>query len=50
MNRAKLFIALLGFLLAIGGIALDNRYLVWAAMALLGASLALRLFLRKRND
>lgn len=50
MNRARLFVALLGFLLAIGGIALDNRELIWAAMALLVASLALRLYLRKRDN
>lgn len=50
MNRARLIVALLGLLVAIGGIALDNRYLIWAAMALLSASLALRLYLKKRDS
>ena len=45
---ARLFLAVLGFLLAGAGVALDNRYLVWAAMAVLAAALAVRLYLRRR--
>jgi len=49
MNRAKLFLALLGFLLAVIGVALDHRPLVWAAISVLAAALALRLYLRRRD-
>ncbi len=42
--------AVLGFLLAGAGVALDNRPLVWAAMVLLGAALAIRLVLRRRGS
>jgi membrane glycosyltransferase len=49
MNRVRLFSALLGFLLAVAGIAVDNRLLVWAAMVVLAVALALRLRARKRG-
>ncbi|MBP6668970.1 MAG: hypothetical protein KA180_05945 [Gemmatimonadales bacterium] len=45
----RLFFAVLGFLLAGAGVALDSRYLVWAAMAVLAGALALRLYLRRRG-
>jgi hypothetical protein len=48
MNRVRLFSALLGFLLAVAGIALENRLLVWAAMVVLAVALALRLRARKQ--
>ena len=44
MRRAKLFLALLGFLLAVAGVALGNKPLVWAAMAVLAAALIVRLW------
>lgn len=47
MRRLKLFLALLGFLLAAAGVALDNQPLVWAAMVVLAVALALRLWLRR---
>ena len=50
MSRARFFLAVLGFLLAIGGVALDNRPLVWAAMAVLAGALALRLWARRQAD
>jgi hypothetical protein len=43
MRRARLFSALLGFLLALVGVVLENRPLVWAAMVALAVALALRL-------
>ena len=43
----RLFFALLGFILAAAGVALDNRYLVWAAISVLAVALALRLYLRR---
>ncbi len=48
MRRAKLFLALLGFLLAVVGVALENKPLVWAAMAVLAAALVLRLCLKRK--
>jgi hypothetical protein len=49
MSRLKLFLALLGFLLAAAGVALDSQPLVWAAMGVLTVALALRLWLRWRG-
>lgn len=48
MIRARIFVALLGFLLALAGIYLDNRPLIWASMVVLAAALALRLWSRRR--
>ncbi len=48
MIKARIFVALLGFLLAVAGIYLDNRQLIWAAMALLGVTLALRYWGKQR--
>ena len=49
MNHLKLGLALAGFVLAVLSVAYDERHLGWAAIALLVGSLALRLWLRKRN-
>ncbi len=49
MRRLKLFLAVLGFLLAAAGIGLDSQPLVWAAMAVLAVALALRFWLRGKN-
>jgi len=49
MRRARLFSAVLGFLLALGGVVLENRLLVWAAMVSLAVALALRLRDRGRR-
>jgi len=48
MQRAKLFLALLGFLLAAAGVALENKPLVWAAMAVLAVALILRFWLKRK--
>jgi hypothetical protein len=49
MNRARLFSALLGFMLALAGIVTENRMLVWAAMVALAVALAIRLWSRRRG-
>lgn len=46
MSRVRLFTLVLGCLLALSGLALENRRLVWAAIAVLAAALALRLHAR----
>ena len=50
MRRARLFLALLGFLLAAAGIVLENKPLTWAAMAVLAVALVLRLWLRRKAE
>jgi len=49
VKRLKLFLAVLGFLLALAGVTLDNRLLVWAAIALLAVAVGLRSWLRRRG-
>ena len=49
MRRVKVFLALLGFLLAAVGVALENKPLVWTAMAVLAAALILRLWPRRKT-
>lgn len=49
MRRLKLFLAVLGFVLAAAGIGLDSQPLVWAAMIVLAAALALRFWLRRQS-
>jgi hypothetical protein len=49
MKRLKLFLALLGFLLAAAGIARDSQPLVWTAMVVLAVALGLRLWLRRKE-
>ena len=48
MNHLKLAFALLGFVLALLSVALDDIRLGWAAIAALLVSLIARLILRKR--
>jgi hypothetical protein len=49
MRRVRLVSALLGFLLALAGVALDNRLLAWAAMLVLAVALGLRLWSRRQS-
>jgi hypothetical protein len=49
VRRAKLFFAVLGFLLAATSVALDNRLIGWVAMSVLAVALALRLWLGRRG-
>lgn len=46
MNRARLFSVVLGFLLAVLGIARDDRRLINAAIVVLAVGLAIRLWSR----
>jgi hypothetical protein len=50
MNRLRLGLALGGFILALLGVALDDHRAGWGAIALLAASLVLRLIERKRGS
>jgi Flp pilus assembly protein TadB len=50
VNRLRLILALAGFLLALLSVAFNDRQVGWAAIALLTASLILRLLLRKREN
>jgi hypothetical protein len=48
VNRLRIGLALCGFVLALLGVALDDSRLAWGAIAMLTASLLLRLVMRKR--
>ena len=50
MNRVRIGLALCGFVLALVGVVLDDSRLGWAAIAVLTASLLLRLVIRKRAN
>jgi hypothetical protein len=50
MNRARVGLALAGFVVALLSIAWEDRRLAWGAIALLTGSAILRLLLRKRED
>lgn len=47
MIRLRIFVALLGFLLALAGIYLDSRPLIWTSMVVLSVTLALRYWSRR---
>jgi Flp pilus assembly protein TadB len=49
MNRARFGLVVAGFVLALLSVALDDHRLAWGAIALLTASLIIRLVLRKRE-
>jgi uncharacterized membrane protein YfcA len=50
MSQLRIASALAGFVAALLSVALDDRRLAWAAIALLTVSLISRLILRKRED
>jgi hypothetical protein len=50
VNRVRLGLALAGFVAAVLGIALNDQRLTWGAIALLIASIILRLLLRNREN
>ena len=50
MMRLRLVLAFLGIALAIAAIALDDRRIAWVAMAVLAASLVLRIVARKAGN
>ena len=49
MNRLRIGLAVAGFILAVLGVAWDDRRLGWAAIALLTTYLILRLAFRERG-
>jgi hypothetical protein len=49
MTRLRLGLVIAGFVLALLSVALDDHRLAWGAIALLTASLIIRLILRKRE-
>jgi hypothetical protein len=49
MNRLRFALAIAGFALALLSIARDDHLLAWAAVALLAASLLVRLVARTRK-
>ena len=49
MSRLKQTLGLAGLLVALVGIALDRRWVIWIAIGLLAASLAVRLLLRRQE-
>jgi uncharacterized membrane protein len=50
MNRLRIGFAIVGFVLALLSVALDDHRLGWAAIAVLAASLLIRLVRRKRAN
>jgi hypothetical protein len=49
MNRLRLGFAFVGFGLALAGVVLEQRWVIWVAIAALGASFFIRLWLRHRR-
>jgi Flp pilus assembly protein TadB len=49
VNQLRLVLALAGFVLALLSVVYDRKELAWAAIALLGLSLVIRLWLRRRR-
>lgn len=45
MSHLKQAFGILGLIAALAGIALQNRWLVWIAIGLLGASIVLRMIM-----
>jgi hypothetical protein len=50
MNRLRIGLAIAGFILALFSVALDDHRLAWAAIAVLVASLLIRLVRRKTGN
>jgi uncharacterized membrane protein len=50
MNRLRIGLAIAGFVLALLSVALDDHRLAWAAIAVLAASLLVRLVRRKPGN
>jgi Flp pilus assembly protein TadB len=50
LDRVRLVLALAGLIFLVAGVATDSPPVVWVAIALLGAALVLRLYLKKRGE
>jgi multidrug transporter EmrE-like cation transporter len=48
VNRAKFWLSVVGLGLALAGVATENRYVIWAAIAVLGLAVLTRLVSRRR--
>ena len=49
MSHVKLALAIIGLILSVAGLMLENRLVVWLAMGLLATSLAPRLIASRRQ-
>jgi hypothetical protein len=49
VSQLRIVLGIGGFLLALLSVVWDNRMMAWGAIALLTASLAMRLILRRRE-
>ena len=49
LRRPRFVLALAGFALAVAGAVLEERWVVWAAIAVLAAAFLLRVYLRRRD-
>lgn len=49
MSRVRLALAIVGFLLAIVGVLRDDRRVVWAAIAVIGALVAVRMIAARKS-
>jgi len=49
MTRAKYWLSMVGLALAVVGVATENRYLIWAAMVVLGLAVVARIAMRRRR-
>lgn len=49
MRQLRLGLAVAGFIVALAGVLRDDRRLVWAAIAILSVSLAIRIYLQRAD-
>jgi hypothetical protein len=49
VSQLRLALSVIGLVIAVGGVIRDDRRLVWAAIALIGASIVLRIIVRRRE-
>jgi len=49
MTRAKYWLSMSGLALAVVGVATENRYVIWAAMVVLGLAVVARIVMRRRS-
>jgi multidrug transporter EmrE-like cation transporter len=49
VNRVKYWLSMVGLGLALVGVATENRYVIWAAIAALGLAVLIRLVSRRRE-
>jgi len=49
VNRSKHWVSMVGLGLALVGVVTGNRYVIWAAIAVLGLAVLTRLMSRRRS-